>query len=134
MMAGGTVFSRRYSAIFRPHGPLYLRRLQFEEWPVRSDAVVLARVLHDWPDDEAFRILSRARESMLEGGTLYVVEMVLDTVSGTGGLLDLNMLVVAGAAERTEEQFISLLDETGFELRDVTPTRSVSSVIRARAV
>ena len=27
MMAGGTVFSRRYSAIFRPRGPLYLRRL-----------------------------------------------------------------------------------------------------------
>ena len=27
-MAGGTVFSRRLSAIFRPHGPLYLRRLQ----------------------------------------------------------------------------------------------------------
>ena len=25
--AGGPVFSRRYSAIFRPHGPLYLRRL-----------------------------------------------------------------------------------------------------------
>ena len=106
----------------------------FEEWPVRSDAVVLARVLHDWPDDKAFRILSRARESMPEGGTLYVVEMVLDTVSGTGGLLDLNMLVVAGAAERTEEQFSSLLHETGFELRDATLTRSVSSVIRARAV
>ena len=28
MMAGGTVFSRRYSAILRPLGPLYLRRLQ----------------------------------------------------------------------------------------------------------
>ena len=28
MMAGGTVFSRRLSAIFRPRGPLYLRRLQ----------------------------------------------------------------------------------------------------------
>ena len=27
MMAGGTVFSRRLSAIFRPRGPLYLRRL-----------------------------------------------------------------------------------------------------------
>jgi hypothetical protein len=26
-MAGGTVFSRRFSAIFRPRGPLYLRRL-----------------------------------------------------------------------------------------------------------
>ena len=29
MMAGGTVFGRRYSAIFRPRGLLYLRRLQW---------------------------------------------------------------------------------------------------------
>ena len=26
----------------------------FEEWPVKSDAVILARVLHDWPDADAF--------------------------------------------------------------------------------
>ena len=94
----------------------------------------MARVLHDWPDGEAVRILSRAREAMPNGGALYIVEMVLDGVTGTGGLLDLNMLVVAGGAERTEEQFRDLLARTGFELLEVIPTRSVSSVIRARAV
>ena len=106
----------------------------FEQWPVRSDAVVLARVLHDWPDDEAVRILALAREAMPTGGTLYVVEMMLDDITGAGGLLDLNMLIVAGGAERTEEQFGGLLDNAGFELTEVIPTRSVSSVIRARAV
>ncbi len=44
------------------------------------------------------------------------------------------MLVVAGSAERTEEQFGSLLNRAGFDLLDVAPTRSLSSVIRARAV
>ncbi len=106
----------------------------FGQWPVNSDAVVLARVLHDWPDDDAVRILARARESMLAGGALYVVEMALDGSTGAGGLLDLNMLIVAGGAERTEDQFRHLLDGTGFELLGVTPTGSVSSVIRARAV
>ena len=106
----------------------------FEQWPISSDAVMLARVLHDWPDDEAVRILDRAREAMPESGTLYVVEMVLDDDTGAGGLLDLNMLIVAGGAERTEEQFRRLLERAGFELLDVVTTRSVSSVIRARAV
>ncbi len=106
----------------------------FEPWPVRSDAVVLARVLHDWPDDEAVRILARAREAMPTGGTLYVIEMVPDDTSGAGGLLDLNMLIVAGGAERTEEQFRRLLDCAGFALLEVIPTQTVSSVIRARAV
>ena len=68
----------------------------FAPWPVRSNAVVLARVLHDWPDDDAVRILARAREGMPTGGTLYVIEMVLDDDTGAGGLLDLNMLIVAG--------------------------------------
>ena len=106
----------------------------FEPWPVRSDAVVLARVLHDWPDDDAVRILALAREAMPTGGTLYVVEMMLDDITGAGGLLDLNMLIVAGGAERTEEQFRHLLGNAGFELLEVVPTRSVSSAIRARAV
>ena len=44
------------------------------------------------------------------------------------------MLIVAGGTERTAEQFRGLLDKAGFELLEVIPTRSVSSVIRARAV
>ncbi len=106
----------------------------FEQWPVSADAVILARVLHDWPDDDAVRILARAREAMPTGGALYVVEMMLDDTTGAGGLLDMNMQIVAGGAERTEEQFRCLLDGAGFELLEVIPTRSVSSVIRARAV
>ena len=64
---------------------------------------------------------------------LYVVEMVLDEETGSGGLLDLNMLVMTGGAERTEKQFRCMLDEACFELLDVIETRSVNSVIRARA-
>ena len=106
----------------------------FELWPVRSDAVVLARVLHDWPDEDAVRILARAREAMPTGGKLYVIEMVPGDITSAGGLLDLNMMIVAGGAERTAEQFRCLLEGAGFELLEVIPTRSVSSVIRARAV
>ena len=69
----------------------------FREWPVRSDAVILARVLHDWPDGDALRILKRARGAMDRNGMLYVVEMLLDQGTGAGGLLDLHMLVMTGA-------------------------------------
>ncbi len=106
----------------------------FREWPVTADAVLLARVFHDWPDDDALRILVRAREALPAGGALYLVEMVLDDSSGAGGLLDLNLLVMTGGAERTESQFRSLLVRADFELLDVAETGAVSSVIRARAV
>ncbi len=106
----------------------------FEAWTIGSEAVAMARVLHDWPDDDALRILRRARSAISEGGTLYIVEMVLGNTSGRGGLLDLNMLVMTGGKERTQGQFAELLSATGFELVDVTPTQSVSSVVRARAI
>ena len=106
----------------------------FTPWPVRSEAVFLARVLHDWPDGEAHQILQRAREAMSPGGHLYVVDMVLDEGAPGGRLLDLHMLVTTGGRERTEHQFSSLLAGAGFALLDVTPSTSVSSVVRALAV
>ncbi len=106
----------------------------FRKWPVRSDAVILARVLHDWPDDDARRILARAREAMPTGASLYVVEMILDETTGAGGLLDLNMLVMTGGRERTLREFQSLLDDAGFQLRDARPTGAVNTLICARAI
>ena len=106
----------------------------FRKWPVRSDAVVLARVLHDWPDDDARRILARAREAMPTGGDLYVVEMTLDETGGAGGLLDLNMLVMTGGRERTLQEFQDLLADAGFQLCYARPTGAVNTLISARAL
>lgn len=106
----------------------------FREWPVKSEAVVLARVLHDWSDDDARRILRRARAAMPAGGSLYVVEMILDEITGVGGLLDLNMLVMTGGRERTLKEFGELLEDTAFRLSDVVPTNAVNALMRARAV
>ena len=106
----------------------------FGEWPASADAVILARVVHDWPDRDALRILSRAREAMAREDTLYLVEMVLDETTGDGGLLDLNMLVMTQGAERTERQFRDILGEAGFRLNDVIETKSVSSILVATAL
>ena len=105
----------------------------FNEWPVKSETVVLARVLHDWNDGDAFRILKQAHRAMPSGGCLYILEMVLDDGAPSGGLLDLNMLVMTGGQERNEQQFTALLNRAGFQLLDVTKTDTVSSVIRALA-
>ena len=106
----------------------------FQNWPARSNAVILARVLHDWSDDDARRILARARDATNVGGHLYLVELLLDESGSAGGLLDLNMLVMTGGRERTLADFERLLGETGFRLADIRPTGRVNSLIRAEAV
>lgn len=106
----------------------------FEPWNARADAVILARVLHDWDDADALRILQRAREALLPGGRLYILEMVLGPDDLRGGLLDVHMLVTTGGRERTEDAFRALLGRTGFQLREVRPLPAVSSLLIAEPV
>ena len=106
----------------------------FAPWPAYVDAVILARILHDWPDDRALTVLRHAHDALEETGRLYVVEMVLDDKSCSGGLLDLNMAVITGGKERTKEQFEELLGATAFRLIEVRDTPPVSSVLIAEPV
>ncbi len=71
---------------------------------------------------------------MLTGGSLYVVEMILDASTGAGGLLDLNMLVMTGGRERTLQDFSKLLEHAGFRLSNVISTGTVNKLMCARAV
>jgi hypothetical protein len=48
--------------------------------------------------------------------------------------MDLNMLVLLGGQERTEEQFERLFQAAGFRLERVIPTRSPFSVLEATRV
>ena len=108
----------------------------FAEWSADAadcDAVILARVLHDWNDGDALRILRRARQAMRPDATLYIIEMILDEDTPSGGLLDLHMLTMTAGAERTASQFRRLLAEAGFEMGEVARTGAVSSVARAAA-
>ena len=105
----------------------------FQKWPVSSGAVILARVIHDWPDRDVLQILRRAREALLKDGTLYLVEMVLGEENGWGGLLDLNMLAMTRGAERTRGQYRHLLEEADFQMQRVIPVGSVVSVIEAKS-
>lgn len=103
----------------------------FRHWPVKADAVVLARVLHDWNDDDARRILSRAREAIQPNGRLFIIEMVLDAQQYGGGLCDLHLLMVTGGKERTRAEFAALLESAGFELLEERPLPALPSIMVA---
>jgi hypothetical protein len=100
----------------------------FGEIPPGHDVYVLSSVLHDWDDDEAVRILEGCRRAMLPTSRLVVFESVLRPGSepDLGKLLDLHMLVLFGARERTREEWHALLDRAGFELQRIVPTPTFS--------
>ena len=95
----------------------------FQSVPAGADAYLLANVLHDWPDERALEILGNCRAAMGIESTLLVVEMIVPPGNepSPAKLLDLEMFVVTGGRERTEEEFRGLLESTGFSLERVLP-------------
>jgi len=107
-----------------------------DEVPAGADAYLLSRMLHDWTDDDARRVLATCRSAVGPDSRLLVVEAILPERAADQPAvirMDLHMLVLLGARERTEVQFRRLLADAGFEVRRVVPTRSVAglSVIEA---
>jgi hypothetical protein len=92
--------------------------------PRGGDLYTISNVLHDWDDDDCVRILTAVRTAMRPDARLLVVEKVLGVAGRPAdsardlALLDLHMLVMFGARERTQEEYDALVTAAGF-----TPTR-----------
>ena len=103
-----------------------------ENVPPGADAYLLRHILHNWDDEHAVIILKRVHEAMGDGAKLLVVERVIPRGNDPmmfGKLMDLNMLVLLGGVERTEQEFRRLFDLAGFVLTGILPTNAEVSVI-----
>jgi hypothetical protein len=96
----------------------------FARVPVGADAYLLSHVLHDWPDTECGIILGNCRDAAGPGGRLLIVEYIIPprNTFSVAKLLDLEVLLMGGGRERTEEEFRDLLEVSGFALERTRPT------------
>jgi hypothetical protein len=108
----------------------------FDGVPDGGDAYSLKTVLHDWEDAEAHAILRSCRRAMRQDAVLLIVERLLagPNEGADGKLSDLNMLVVPGGRERTEEQYSTLLRDAGFRLTAVVRTSTPYFILEAAPV
>jgi hypothetical protein len=86
----------------------------FQEIPKVADAIILARVLHDWDDKKASIILRNCEKALPEDGTIYIIENCTDKINDKLSLLSLNMTVMCQSFERTSKAYISLGKAAGF--------------------
>ena len=106
----------------------------FKAVPAGGDAYIMKHIIHDWDDDRAVTILKNIRKAMKPGGRVILLESVLqsDNEPDFGKLIDLEMLLMPGGRERTEEEFRALFARAGFTLARVVRTASPLSVLEAR--
>jgi hypothetical protein len=88
----------------------------FESVP-EGDAYLLSGILHDWPDEDAARILRTIRAAAPRPARLLINESVIRPGNDADGAkwLDLLMLVLAGGRERDENEWRELLESTGWD-------------------
>lgn len=105
----------------------------FKSVPAGGDAYVMKWIIHDWDDQKAVTILRNCRNEMQPNGKLILVDCVVPETNEPhfSKFIDLNMLVMTGGKERTEEEFEELLADAGFKLLRVIPTDVPTSIVEA---
>jgi O-methyltransferase domain len=105
----------------------------FESVPSGCRVYLMARVIHDWDDDQARSILANCRKVIPADGVLLLAEWELlgKNVPSNGKFIDIVMLVLTGGRERSVEEYRELLASAGFRLDRVVPTDTGFAVFEA---
>jgi hypothetical protein len=100
-----------------------------------ADAYSLKMILHDWNDQECIRILLNLSNAVLRGGRVLIVEHI---VPGRGQphfakLFDIQMMCCSTSRERTEDEYVRLLEAAGWKLnRAWYPADRVIGIVEGR--
>jgi hypothetical protein len=109
----------------------------FTTVPAGGDAYLLARVLWNWDDERASRILVNCQRAMPSEGRLLIIELVLPDGPrpAISAYSDLNLLLEFGGRLRSEGEFRVLLETAGFRvMRVVREPEARFVLIEARPV
>jgi hypothetical protein len=104
----------------------------------KADAYLIKSVIHDWDDERSVKILKNIATAMGPASVLLIVEPIMPDRPGTTPIdgmfahTDLNMLVVTGGRERTEREFLTLVERAGLRPTRVVPTPATFSIIEGR--
>ena len=97
----------------------------FDAVPAGADGYVIKHVLRDWSDEESIQVLRNIEKAMLPGGTLYLIEGVIDPRNGVDRLqklIDLEQMFWLSGGLRTQKEWDGLLDAAGFKRKTTLKT------------
>ncbi len=134
-LPAGVQTARGHAGNFPPHTD-FVAGSFFESVPAGADAYILKKVIHDWNDEQAVRILRNCRDAMKPHGRVLVAETIIPPGNEptTIKLIDPAMLVVTGGIERTEAEYAALFAATGLRLERVISTRQPISILEASPI
>lgn len=99
-----------------------------------GDLYLISRVLLNWDDTDAIKILTNCYQAMTVKDRLVVVDFMLPKgkMSPFIGLSTLNLFLLFGNFMRTEDEFYNLLSSAGFKVTNTIQTTGPVSAIEAK--
>jgi hypothetical protein len=96
-----------------------------------ADCYILMEVIHDWPDEEATRILQAIRAATHPGATVLVIEGLAPDhgVERRSQTLDVLMLSVTGGRERSAQQHAELFRRANIQCTRVVETSGPMRIV-----
>lgn len=91
----------------------------FEDVP-EADCYLLKWILHNWTDEDCYRILSTIHDAAPADGRLFVLETIVPGPSKShhAKRLDVSMMTQVGGRERTREEYSTLFERSGWRLQE----------------
>lgn len=103
----------------------------FDRLPEGYDTIVMSRIIHDWDDPHAERILKNVHDALPAGGKLFLVENLTNRMTNRPSGLTLNMVAMCKSFERSESEYLSLLENNGFGDFRITSLNSNQYIIQS---
>ncbi|MFD4976400.1 methyltransferase [Streptomyces sp. NPDC058424] len=102
-----------------------------DKLPTGGNAYVFKHIIHDFSEADAVTALRNAREAIAPDGRLLVIEYVIpeNNEKHLGHTIDLWLMLMLGAQERTLAEYSELFAKAGFRLTRAVPTSAPISVI-----
>jgi len=108
----------------------------FDTVPSGADAYLMRRILHDWDDENAIKILRVCRNAMRSDSKLLLIELAAGSAKPNHdwATMDLLMMLVLSGKERTAAEFESILSAAGLSVARIIPTHSPYWIVEATPI
>ena len=121
----------RFNAI-KSHSIRKIHGNFFEDDLPSADLTILANVLHDWPDDDAMRILRAFRRTSRVDTCLCIIEGLTDSQEEKVEMVEIGMAVMFGGRQRSLAQLQAMLAGIEYEVFETHKCTKYASAIFAR--
>jgi SAM-dependent methyltransferase/predicted transcriptional regulator len=106
----------------------------FKEIPAKAEVILMSRVIHDWDNDNANKILQNVYKALPQEGVLFLVENMTNRIKDKASLLSLNMHLITKSFERSEEEYIDLLKKNNFKIEEIVKINDLQYAIKSSKI